>query len=86
MTTFRKRGAFLLDSGRVDVERVAMETARELMSLWAMLHRLNGSSEYRAFGLAYKDVERYLRRCGLPPQTVQDTLTAIQFEYPEPEF
>ncbi|ULH17005.1 hypothetical protein MF271_17655 (plasmid) [Deinococcus sp. KNUC1210] len=70
----------------MDVERVAMETARELMGLWSMLHRLNGSSEYRAFGLAYRDVERYLRRCGFGAELVQDTLTAIQFEYPEPEF
>lgn len=56
------------------------------MGLWAMLHRLNGSSEHRAFGLAYRDVERYLKRCGLTPDLVQDTLTTIQFEYPEPEF
>ncbi len=53
--------------------------------MWSMLHRLNGSSEYRAFGLAYQDVEQYLQRCGFGDELVLDTLTAIQFEYPEPE-
>ena len=76
----------LLDTARMDVERVARETARELMRLWSMLHRLNGSSEYRAFGLAHRDVEQYLKRCGFDEDAVQHALTAIQFEYPEPEF
>ena len=76
----------LRDTGQVDAERVAAETARELMGLWSMLHRLNGSSEDRAFAFAYRDVERYLRRCGFAPELVRATMTTIQFEYPEPEF
>jgi len=99
VTVFRKRFRRVADTvgvseqngnerndERTAAERVAMETARELMGLWSMLHRLNGSSEYRAFGLAYRDVERYLGRCGFVPELVQETLTTIQFEYPEPEF